>query len=954
MPVVRPKLMFDGVSRPASGWFTSSSEFRYKWLHRWHQQTDAQPSVYAVRGDDRRPDSQGHTGWVVLGVAPEEAARWIAGDRWSIGLRCVLSGNDPSMIGSLWIPCESTLYPMPPTAVLRKAAGGNWVRVWLPDRGLIGWEADDMIKPADLVSVPPRDTQRWSSPSVPVALADRISSMTLMVEPEDSGGGQSVVDSIRQELGLSETPRPLIDPNEGPPSRRLGRWLRQQIRRRDASTAGDASVDDANGDSGDVNGGSDAASTSAMSSMFDRVASSMTAGLYSMLSRGLQKDRDEAIEKLMRMFRDDPDRALQHALPMGGGGAFRGLSRPGSSLMRRDVDFSLSGYNSGGSAADFWDLNPHHQIRLRQTYQRRAEEEFAAGRYRRAAYIYAQLIGDVRSAAEALRKGGYCHEAAVLYRDRLKQPQQAAECFAEGRMFDEAVTMFTDLRMHRRAAEVCRLAGDEVSARNHLDAEAESLMQRGQIAAAAAIIGEELGRVDEAKALLADQYPMGRDVVASMRRLGAWIERDEGADAAVRWIREIADPTRSTLFAQTATIMADAVCSPADPKIRIAAADECRLAAARTVHQGEPTDVGSVMADLRRIAGGDDQWRRDIDRFKLQSRTSRSTVPDKPGVLPWRVQTKFDLAGESVFAIHSIDRWLVWLAFASGAGTEPELRLGVCAVDHPGDAIHQCLSTRDKDWSQESAWVEAMRIQDGTLNLNVVGGFNGHDSPIVASGAGLTIHVTLIARGDQTPIADPRTWSSSSLVSTGGEVVLGNGIVLWPPDGLMDVQAPYPTTETSAASPLWVDVRGEIFVCVAGHLWSSRNGGELMVETPVYGGNERTIAVSPRFTPPRLAIATDTGVSVISLRSGEVQRLADDEDCEDVTWINRRDIAILSNRRVMIYRRELDGYQRITTLATYLRSPSSVLSLGRGRFALADMTGPCQIEVYEPAGKLKK
>ena len=956
MPVVQPRLVYDRGQRSAGGLFTTAADFGFKLLHRWRVSGDPKWSVFAVRGDRR-----GCGGWIVLGLDPEETRRWMAGDRWALGLRAVVPGKDSSQKGSLWIPTDASLDPSPPMIELRRGCDDGLIRVWLPDRGLIGWDAGETVGPADLVSIGAADSKRWTSPPPPAWVPERITSMTLVVAPEEPADGHSVVDSIRQDLGLPETPRPMVDPKEQPLSRKLSSWLRRQMHSNGPDVGGSAGDSDKHRGAITESGGT---SDPGAGSMIDRAAASMTASLYEFLSRGLQKDRDEAIEKLMRMFRDDPDQALQHALPMGGGGAFRGLSNPGSALTRREVNFSIDRYNSGGGSADFWDLNPQQQIRLRQEYQRRAEEELAAGRYRRAAYIYAELIGDVRSAAEALRTGGHCREAAVLYRDRLKQLPQAAECFVEGRMFEDALAILTNLRLHRRAAEVCRSAGDDTAAVKHLEAEAESLIDRGQIAAAATVIAEELGSTDQAKTLLAQQYPMGRDVVASMRLLIGWIERDDGVQATIDYIDQIADPVRSTLLAQTATIMADAALSNADAKIRVAAADQCRLAAARTVRQGEQTDIGSVMADLRRITGDDDQWRRDINRFESQSSPDPRRVEKKSDVQFWQVDSQFNLCSDEVLAIESTDRWLVCLTKKADSTGKHTLQLLMCLADEPERRIERRLSGCGADWDHRSVWFEAMESRDETLTLAILGEFDGDVSkPIELAGMGMRVHVILSTKTDQTPIARPRTSNSTPEVTKDGKVVMGGGIVLDPTDKLDQDASPTDqspdgafsltglTSSRSLESPIWIVIRGEVFLCVDGRLWCSRDGGGLLIDGPVYDGTECSMAVAPRFTPPRLAIATDRGVSVVSIRKATVDRLADDEDCIDVAWINRRDIAILTGRQVVVYRWNLERYSRITTLTTKIRSPSRILPLGRSIFAVVDLSRTCQIEIYRPTSK---
>ena len=82
---------------------------------------------------------------------------------------------------------------------------------------------------------------------------------------------------------------------------------------------------------------------------------------------------------------------------------------------------------------------------LRAKYMELAGREMRLGRYRRAAYIYAHLLGDLTNAAAALIAGKHWREAAVLYRDRLKRPEMAAKCLEQGGLWAEAIEFYEQL-----------------------------------------------------------------------------------------------------------------------------------------------------------------------------------------------------------------------------------------------------------------------------------------------------------------------------------------------------------------------------------------------------------------------------------------------------------------------------------------------------------------------------
>src|SRR6185369_12890361 len=85
-------------------------------------------------------------------------------------------------------------------------------------------------------------------------------------------------------------------------------------------------------------------------------------------------------------------------------------------------------------------------------------------RHRRAAYIYAELLGDLVSAANAFKQGKLFREAALLYEDHLKNPLEAARCLAEGGLLLEAIELFEKLERWLDVADLQERAGNQAAA----------------------------------------------------------------------------------------------------------------------------------------------------------------------------------------------------------------------------------------------------------------------------------------------------------------------------------------------------------------------------------------------------------------------------------------------------------------------------------------------------------
>ena len=136
------------------------------------------------------------------------------------------------------------------------------------------------------------------------------------------------------------------------------------------------------------------------------------------------EDSDAVIVRLYEAAHASARATLRFALPLGAN-APRGIAPPSNRLTARDTDFSLSSLGRP-SAMDAWFVEERLRKDLIARYHEVATRELSLGRYRRAAYIYAELLGDLTAAANALRRGRYYREAAVLYRDRLHSPTMAA------------------------------------------------------------------------------------------------------------------------------------------------------------------------------------------------------------------------------------------------------------------------------------------------------------------------------------------------------------------------------------------------------------------------------------------------------------------------------------------------------------------------------------------------
>ncbi len=355
---------------------------------------------------------------------------------------------------------------------------------------------------------------------------------------------------------------------------------------------------------GGMMGGSGAAD----GGMLGRLASWSAAAAAAAAER-LMPRRLAAIEQLLDLLARDPERGLRHALPMGDGGAPRGVAQPGAQLGTHGLDFDL-GRLGGGGAADVWDLPYALRQRLGERYRELARQELASGHHRRAAYIYAHLLGDLEAAARALEAGKHHREAAVLWRDRLKRPQEAALCLERGGLWDEAIVIHEQLGHHRAAGDCHMRLGRSEQARACWRRAALELVA-GDPLGAAALYEDPLHEPDAALAVLAAAWPhhaqAARCLAARFDLLGR-LGRHVQAGALVADL--VAAGARAPAVVE---ILAGLVAGYPDPALRAQAADAGRVMIGNRLAAGDAG--GALLRLLPRLDADDRLLARDAQRY---------------------------------------------------------------------------------------------------------------------------------------------------------------------------------------------------------------------------------------------------------------------------------------------------------------------------------------------------
>jgi tetratricopeptide (TPR) repeat protein len=353
---------------------------------------------------------------------------------------------------------------------------------------------------------------------------------------------------------------------------------------------------------------------------------SLTPAQFHKLAAALEDRRHREINRLLSLLKNNPDEGLRYALPLTGD-APRGLAPPSADLSARDVNFTLSGLGGGGRPADAWNLSYDLQRQLRDQYRALATRELQLGRHRRAAYVFAELLGDFAAAASALRQGRHFREAATLYLDRLHDQKAAADCLRDGGLPLEAIPLYELLGHHETVAELYTQVGQLEAAATAYRRVVADLRARGDALKAAKILEEKLAAPRDALAALDAAWPdtpQGPACLAESFRLLARLDDSDEIHARLRRCRDARLPVG--LVPPLANVLTEvAATSPAAPTRRLAQ-DAAKVVIGRHLLTAAGPEARALVDCLPALSPADRLLPRDAYRY-AQSLQPRPGLP---------------------------------------------------------------------------------------------------------------------------------------------------------------------------------------------------------------------------------------------------------------------------------------------------------------------------------------
>ena len=548
----------------------------------------------------------------------------------SPGGQCVALGR----LGSnLYLPIDAELFPSITKDEFADRFVDEYLYVWLPGRGLTAAEPGDVLRVADLIQLPNNNHQEWNQAVPGVAFPQQL----VAILPDSPPSTEDIIDRGREDIGqradeIKNLPKAPNEPLSGVtgaaaraamvgaamPALAVGKLLSAIGRIASSATP--------NRPGNAHPSGVGSAGTGGFFSGLDGIAG-FANNLLKRAAQSLEARRHKEIGRLLHMLDSDPDNGLKFAIPFGGGAAHRGLATPSGSLGMRNVNFSL-GNLGGGGPADFWDMSPEHQQQLLAKYRELAAREARLGRHRRAAYIYAELLGDMRSAASTLEQGNHFREAAVLYKEKLSNAVAAAGCLERGELWNEAIEAYRDLNRHEKVGDLLTHIQQHEAAAEAYHEAANELLDKQDRLGAARIYVDKLADVRQAVDTLDAGWPDTSQakscIAASFATRGRMGWHDEAQEQLARLAT---DAERLGRHAEVAAMLADAFEKYPDAEVQRASGRLARTLIVNRMKHALESEADRLTSVLGRLAPEDRLLRRDGRRFVEILRGDQQPTP---------------------------------------------------------------------------------------------------------------------------------------------------------------------------------------------------------------------------------------------------------------------------------------------------------------------------------------
>lgn len=255
----------------------------------------------------------------------------------------------------------------------------------------------------------------------------------------------------------------------------------------------------------------------------------------------LEKRNKENADKLLDLFKDNPEEALKYAIPLNTDGTARGSNDPAL------LDFSKFGTNSGGSGGSivlpddtFW--------KLHKQYQATAEMLKKQGKYEKAAQIYLKLLDNKLAAAQTYEAGKYYSEAASIYLKYLNDKYKAAHCYEQGNMYSQAIAIYKELEQHEKVGDLYMQLNETTQAKAAYENVVTKYLDEKSYVKAAVFLRKKLNDHERAQSFLKTGWLNNQDAFNCLNNYFVNIQDEKQLESEIQSLYAQINPIQKNIF----------------------------------------------------------------------------------------------------------------------------------------------------------------------------------------------------------------------------------------------------------------------------------------------------------------------------------------------------------------------------------------------------------------------
>ncbi|WP_192822970.1 lipopolysaccharide assembly protein LapB [Rufibacter sp. LB8] len=245
----------------------------------------------------------------------------------------------------------------------------------------------------------------------------------------------------------------------------------------------------------------------------------------------LQVDFDELtrrnqseIDKLLDLFKKNPEEAIKYSIPLDMDGASRGGDLGLFTFSKLWGDFSLfSNRNFNMSVGGASILPNEHFQRLQAQYTQAAKDFVTNNQFHKAAFVYMKLLKNDFMAAQTLENGKLYSEAAAVYL-KIKAKANAAECYEKGGMVSQSIELYKELNNHEKVGDLYLRINNTAEAHRYYEKVISTHKGVGKYVKAALIYRNKIRDTAQAQALLLEGWRIEKDAFNCLNNYFATFE----------------------------------------------------------------------------------------------------------------------------------------------------------------------------------------------------------------------------------------------------------------------------------------------------------------------------------------------------------------------------------------------------------------------------------------------